>query len=95
MIYLLFLSVSLLFIYNTPLFGLFIKFVRKKPFIMRGIAIFGDALYMIGGGVVASVVFSIGLDGFTFVDLFTNYGTILVLVGASIREFFSEINKKG
>ena len=95
MIYLLFLFFSLLFVYSTPLFDDFIKFIRKKSFITRGIDIFGDALYMIGGGVVASVVFSIGLDKFTFVDLFTNYGTILVLFGASIRELFSEINKKG
>ena len=87
--YLIFLLIFLLFIYNTPLFDIFIDFIKKKSIFTRIIAIIGDSLYMIGGGIVASVVFSIGLDKFTFLNLFDNYGTILIIIGAFVREYFS------
>lgn len=95
MIYLIFLLFSLVFIYNTPLFNIFIEFIKKKSIVTRAIAIFGDALYMIGGGIVAGAVIEIGLNKFVFLNLFDNYGTIMIITGASIREFFGEINKKG
>ena len=60
---------------------------------MKVIIIFGDALYMIGGGIIAGAVIETGLDKFTFFNLFDNYGTIIVIIGASIRELFSKINK--
>ena len=94
MIYLLFTFLSVLFIFNTPLYHVVILYIKKKKILVRIIAIFGDSLYMIGGGIVASVVMNIGLSNFTLLNLLNNYGTIMILVGATIREFFGKIKDK-
>jgi hypothetical protein len=85
----------MLFIYYTPLFTLIIPpslhFLKKKPVLLRIIAIFGDILYMIGGGVIAGLIIEVGILNFTILLLFNNYGTIMIISGAIIREYFKNI----
>ncbi|MEA2098940.1 MAG: hypothetical protein U9P72_02285 [Campylobacterota bacterium] len=94
MIYLAYLFFSLLFIYNTPLVDTFIKYVKTRTLIIRVISIFGDSLYMIGGGIVAGHMIEIKLINFTVCDLVFNYGTIMVVIGAFIREYFNRIKDR-
>jgi len=93
MIYLAYLFMSLVFIYNTPLYKILIDFVRTSPKILRFLSITGDFLYMVGGGVVAGIVYAHGSDGFTAIELFNNYGTIMVAMGAFIRDYFKGLKK--
>ena len=89
MIYIMYMLLILLFWYNTPLYGLIVDFIRKKPIFLTIIAIFGDALYMIGGGIIAGAM--INLKGSISLKLVSNYGTILIVIGAMIREFFNKL----
>ncbi|WP_434656643.1 hypothetical protein [Sulfurimonas sp. NW9] len=93
MIYLTYLFFTLVFVYNTPLFDTFIDFIKKKPIIIIVIAIIGDALYMIGGGIIAGLIVNVRLDKFTLFVLINNYGTIMVIIGAVIREYFKVLRK--
>ena len=97
MIYLLFMTLTMLFIYNTELFELmiipFLKYIKKKPLILGAIAVTGDALYMIGGGIIAGLVIEAGLANFTIMMLLNNYGTIMIVVGAITREYFKSIRQ--
>ena len=47
---------------------------------------------MIGGGIVAGHVIEIGLKSFGLYDLVFNYGTIMIIIGAFAREYFSKVN---
>jgi len=93
MIYLIYLVLSLLFLYNTSLFEDFILFVKKKLLIITFISIFGDILYMIGGGIIAGLIVEKGLGDFTLLILLNNYGTIMIILGAFIREYFRNLRK--
>ena len=96
MIYLFFTVFTLAFIYFTPLYKLLIPpiihYIRKNPIILRVISIIGDVLYMIGGGVIAGLIIEVGLSNFTILLFFNNYGTIMIIAGAIIREYFKNIH---
>jgi len=47
---------------------------------------------MIGGGIIAGIIMQIGLSNFTILLFFNNYGTIMVIAGAIIREYFKNIH---
>ena len=96
MIYIIYIIFSLIYIYFTPLFKLLIPpaahYIKKKPILLRIISISGDVLYMVGGGVIAGLIMQIGLSNFTIFIFFNNYGTIMVITGAIIREYFKNIH---
>ena len=76
---------TLFFIYNTPLWEILIGCIRKRPIFIKVLIITGDSIYMIGGGVVAAVVYA---KGFNLLTMINNVGIILIVTGAAAREYF-------
>ena len=95
MTYIICILLIMLFVYYTPLFTLIIPptlhYVKKKPTLLKFIAIFGDTLYMVGGGVIAGLIINVGISNFTILLFINNYGTIMIITGAIIREYFKSI----
>lgn len=60
-------------------------YLRKRPIFITILIITGDSIYMIGGWVVAAIIYAKGFNLLTMVD---NVGIILIVTGAIAREYF-------
>jgi len=91
MVYLIYFILTSLFLYFTPIGDLIIQYLYSS-LTLKIVSIIGDSLYIIGGGVIAASVFS---QGYNILTMLFNGGTILIIVGVSIREISKFFLEKG
>ena len=63
--------------------------IVTHPNLHKKLHIFGDALYMIGGSVVGAGIYEYILHN-TILYFVLMYGTMLILIGASIRSHYEK-----